>query len=126
MTYLAASYVIVGLTILGLTYAAVSVVGVIPRALVAFAAFPEALLGLALLLSVVHFLIAYGLWTLRSWARIAVIGFSIIGFGIGMLTLPLGVAAMVLNTVNVSYLTGPRVRAAFDARAKRRRRHRNR
>lgn len=115
VTLLAGASVIVGLGLLILAFTAIYVLRLLPQALAIFVEFPEGLLGLAAAVAAIQFLIAYGLWTLRPWARLGVIGFSIVGLAIGMLTLPFGFAAVLLNTANVWYLTEPRVRAAFRA-----------
>ena len=114
ITFLGFLYVLVGLGLMLVTYYAIAVLRVIPQALAPFVAFPETLLYIAIALATVHFLVAYGLWTLRPWARQMVIAFSAIGLVIGLVTLPVGVFVLVLNAANVWYVNGREVRRAFD------------
>lgn len=113
VTLLALYYVGVAVALTVLAWLAIYVVGVIPRAFEDFVGNPGALFGLAVLVSAVHGAAAAGLWVLHPWSRALVVGLSALGIATGMLALPLGVVAVVLNVVTVGYILDPRVRGAF-------------
>ncbi len=75
--------------------------------------------GLALLvLSMIDFILAYGLWSGRHWAWIGTLGFSILGIVLAILSLSTGprvaeFVSLVLNLVILYYLIQPRIHRYF-------------
>lgn len=113
ITLLVAYYGLVGVGIVAVTVWALYVRRQIPVALEGFRYQPEALLGIALLAGGLHAGTAWGLWTLRPWSRLLVIGLSIVGIVVGLFTLPLGFVSSMLNIGTFWYITHDRVRLAF-------------
>lgn len=116
MTLLALYYVGVAVALTVLAGVAIYVVRVIPRAFEDFVGNPGALFGLAVLVSAVHGVAAAGLWVLHPWSRALVVGLSVLGIATGLLVLPIGLVAVVLNGVTVAYILDRRVRVAFRSR----------
>jgi uncharacterized membrane protein (DUF2068 family) len=81
----------------------------------------ERLVALALLaLGALELALAYGLWTLRSWAWALGIGLEIAALVLAVLQLGRGIPGshlitLVLAVLTLWYLSRPRVRAALDA-----------
>ena len=72
------------------------------------------LIGIVLtILGLVGFLLAWGLWTGKSWAWIVAIIFAIIGIISNLVTLPAGVVGLILNGLIIYYLTRPAVKGFF-------------
>ena len=72
------------------------------------------LIGIVLtILGLVGFLLAWGLWTGKSWAWIVAIIFAIIGIIFNLLTLPGGIVGLILNGLIIYYLTRPAVKGYF-------------
>ncbi len=72
------------------------------------------LIGIVLtILGLVGFLLAWGLWTGKSWAWIVAIIFAIIGIISNLLTLPGGIVGLILNGLIIYYLTRPAVKGYF-------------
>ena len=66
-----------------------------------------------IVIGLVAFLIAYGLWTGRGWAWTLCLIFSIFGLIIGVLSLPSGIISLTINLLVLYYLTRRRVKAFF-------------
>ncbi|MEM2084234.1 MAG: hypothetical protein QXP60_09790 [Nitrososphaerota archaeon] len=66
-----------------------------------------------LILGLVSFLLAYGLWTGKGWAWTLTFIFSIIGILLGLVSLPAGIITILINIVILYYLTRPHVKAFF-------------
>ncbi|MEM2928510.1 MAG: hypothetical protein QXP60_06065 [Nitrososphaerota archaeon] len=66
-----------------------------------------------LILGLVSFLLAYGLWTGKGWAWTLTLIFSIIGILLGLVSLPVGIITILINVVILYYLTRPHVKAFF-------------
>lgn len=113
VTLLALWSVILGVSVTVLAVIAVYWFHRIPDALEAFLDVPEALVAIAVAVSAVNLVIAYGLWTLRPWARLLAIGFAVVSLVFGMFTLPLGFASVLFSLATVWYLSEHRVRGAF-------------
>ncbi len=64
---------------------------------------------LYLLIAIGYGVLGWGMWTLRSWARI----FHIVASAIGLLGFPVGT---IINGVIIYYLTRPHVGLAFSAK----------
>ncbi len=105
--------VVVGVGVTALAVYAVYGIRTIPEGLAAFQRNPEALVGIAAAVSTVNFVMAAGLWTLRPWARPLAIGFSVLALVVGMFTLPVGLASVLLSAASVWYLNDHRTRAVF-------------
>jgi hypothetical protein len=118
ITFLAVYYAAVAVGLVVVTLVAIYGLGTIPRALAWFVYFPEALVGIAVGVGLVHVATAWGLWNLRSWARFLVVGLSFTGVVIGFFTFPLGFASVMLNLVTLWYITHYRVRDAFARSAR--------
>ena len=72
------------------------------------------LIGIVLtILGLVGFLLAWGLWTGKSWAWIVAIIFAIIGIISNLVTLPAGIVGLILNGLIIYYLTRPAVKGYF-------------
>ena len=75
--------------------------------------------GLALvLLALIDFVLAYGLWKGKRWAWIAALGFAIIGIVLAVLSLSTAprigeFVSLVLNLLILYFLIQPRVQAYF-------------
>ena len=69
--------------------------------------------GVLTILGLVGFLLAWGLWTGKSWAWIVAIIFAIIGIISNLVTLPAGVVGLILNGLIIYYLTRPAVKGFF-------------
>jgi len=110
---LSAWSIVVGLALAVLVIVAVYVLRTIPAILGVFLDAPEALVAIALGLTSLHLLMAYGLWNLRPWARVLAIGFAGVSIAFGMLTLPFGFASVLVSIATVWYLSEAKVRAAF-------------
>lgn len=113
VTLLTVWSVVVGIAITVLAVVAVYGFRTIPEAFSAFVYVPEALVAIALGVSAVNLVIAYGLWNLRPWARLLAIGFAAVSLVFGMFTLPLGFASVLFSLATGWYLSEHRVRAAF-------------
>jgi len=113
VTYLGVWYVIVGITLVAVTAYAIYVAHTIPLIFEAFQYDPTPLLLIAVGVAGAHFVAAFGLWTLRWWARWMVLGFSAFEIALGMFSLPFGFVAVLLNLVTVWYVSERRVREAF-------------
>jgi len=83
----------------------------------------SATLGIALvILAVIDFILAYGLWTGRRWAWIASLAFAVLGIVITVLSLfgrpGLGaIFALILYLLVIYYLMQPRVHAFLVKRS---------
>jgi hypothetical protein len=66
-----------------------------------------------LILGLVSFLLAYGLWTGKGWAWTLTFIFSIIGILLGLISLPSGIISILINVLILYYLTRPHVKAFF-------------
>jgi hypothetical protein len=69
--------------------------------------------GVLIILGLLAFLIAYGLWTGQGWAWTLSLIFSIIGIILGILSLPAGVISLIIDILIIYYLTRPHVKAFF-------------
>lgn len=65
------------------------------------------------IMGLIAFLIAYGLWTGQGWAWILCLIFSIIGIIIGILSLPGGIIGLIIDIIILYYITRPHVKAFF-------------
>ena len=110
---LAAYYAVVSWGIVLAAAIAVFVLRLYPRFLIGLAPYPEALFAVVIAVGVFHGATAYGVWTLRLWARWFVVVLSLLSIVFGMLTLPFGLAAVLLNVATVWYVNEPRIRAMF-------------
>ena len=63
------------------------------------------------IVGLIDFLIAYGLWTLKPWARIVAIIFAIIG----LLSFPIGT---IISIIILWYLFKPEIKEAFGVKSK--------
>lgn len=63
----------------------------------------------------INFIIAYGLWKGKEWARILTIIFSILSILMGLFTLPLGIISIITGVIIMYYLTRSHVKAFFKA-----------
>jgi len=116
VTILSVWSVIVGIGVSVSAVVAVYGLHVIPVALEAFVDVPDLLVAIALGITAVHFLMAYGLWNLRPWARVLAIAFAAVSLVFGLFTLPVGFASVLFGLATVSYLSENRVRNVFDER----------
>lgn len=66
-----------------------------------------------LILGLISFLLAYGLWTGKGWAWTLTFIFSIIGILLGLVSLPAVIITILINVVILYYLTRPHVKAFF-------------
>jgi hypothetical protein len=66
-----------------------------------------------LILGLISFLLAYGLWTGKGWAWTLTLIFSIIGILLGLVSLPTGIITILINVLILYYLTRPHVKAFF-------------
>lgn len=69
-------------------------------------------IGLAVI-GLIGFLLAWGLWTGKSWAWTVTIIFAILGVISGLLGLPSGIVTVILNGLIFYYITRPAVKAFF-------------
>lgn len=67
----------------------------------------------AVLLGILSFFVAYGLWVGRGWAWSIAILLSILAIIIGVLSLPGGIINIIIGIIVVYYLTRPHVKAYF-------------
>jgi len=67
----------------------------------------------AVILGLISFALAWGLWTGARWAWGAAIVLSILGIILGLFTLPGGVITILINIAIIYYLTRPHVKAYF-------------
>jgi len=65
------------------------------------------------ILGLIAFLIAYGLWTGKGWAWTLCLILSIIGIILSILSLPGGVIGLIIDILILYYLTRPHVKAFF-------------
>ncbi|MEM2806806.1 MAG: hypothetical protein QXU45_07495 [Candidatus Bathyarchaeia archaeon] len=65
------------------------------------------------ILGLISFFIAYGLWTGKGWAWTLCLVFSIIGLILSILSLPSGIISLIINILILYYLTRPHVKAFF-------------
>mgnify|MGYP001060485344 CR=1 FL=1 len=65
------------------------------------------------ILGLIAFFIAYGLWTGKGWAWTLCLIFSIIGLIISILSLPAGIISLIIDILILYYLTRPHVKAFF-------------
>jgi hypothetical protein len=65
-----------------------------------------ALGAIGIIIGLIYFLIAWGLWTLKPWARMMAIIFAVIG----LLSFPVGT---VISIIILWYLFKPEIKAAF-------------
>src|SRR5256885_12929913 len=76
-----------------------------------------ALGAVLILLGVLSLIVAWGLWTLRPWARKAAILFAIVSLGTDVISIVTGnyanAVALLLDLLLIWYLTRPGVKAAF-------------
>ncbi|HKW43042.1 MAG TPA: DUF2127 domain-containing protein [Thermoplasmata archaeon] len=72
-----------------------------------------------ILLGLLSFLVAWGLWTLKPWARKVAIIFALISIGTDIVSIATGnysnALGLLIDLFLIWYLTRPRVRAAFVA-----------
>lgn len=115
ITFLALYYAVVGIGLVALTVVGIYVWRTIPRALEAFSDNPEPLVGIAVIVGSVHGSAAWGLWNLRRWSIVLVVGLCALGVVFGLFTLPLGFASVMLNLTTFWYVTHHRTRKAFIA-----------
>jgi hypothetical protein len=66
-----------------------------------------------LILGLISFLLAYGLWTGKGWAWTLTFIFSIIGMLLGLVSLPFGIIIILIDVLILYYLTRPHVKAFF-------------
>ncbi len=73
--------------------------------------------GLLLFMAIVGFLLGWGLWSLRPWARTIALIFACLWVIVGLLTVTIGVGIIValLAILILWYLMRPEIKAAFDA-----------
>ena len=64
-------------------------------------------LGVSVVIGIIYFLIAWGLWTLKTWARILAIIFAVIG----LFMFPVGT---IISIILLWYLFKPEIKAAFN------------
>lgn len=74
-------------------------------------------IGVAMvILGMIYFSIAYGLWTGKGWAWTLCLVFSIIGLIFSILSLPSGIISLIINILILYYLTRPHVKVFFGKR----------
>jgi len=113
ITYLAVYYAAVGVGLVVVTLWAIYVWRFIPVALEWFLEHIEALVAIAVAVGALHVVTAWGLWNLHWWSRLLVVILSFAGIVLGLFTLPLGFASVMLNLLTFWYVTHYRVREAF-------------
>jgi hypothetical protein len=67
------------------------------------------------LLGLVAFVIAWGLWMGKDWALMVAMVFAVLGILAGLVTLPAGLFGLLINAGILYYLTRPGVKAWFEA-----------
>ncbi len=113
ITILGVYYVLVGVGFVAGSLFIVFVLRPVPEPILRFAANPDVFIAAATILAGIHWSTAWGLWTLRPWSRMSVVGLSLFGMAAGMLALPLGAVSVLMNIATFWYVTSRRVRVAF-------------
>jgi uncharacterized membrane protein (DUF2068 family) len=67
-----------------------------------------------LVLAVLGFVMTWGLWSGRSWARTITMILAVIGIIIGIFSLPGSLIEILINGVILYYLTRPNIKAYFQ------------
>lgn len=71
--------------------------------------------GLVLLiLAILGFIMTWGLWSGKSWARIITMILAVIGVVTGILSLPGSLISILIDIVILYYLTRPHIRAYYQ------------
>ncbi len=65
--------------------------------------------AIILILAILGFVMAWGLWTGKRWARIITIALSILSIITGLFSLPGTIVSILINAIIVYYLTRPSV-----------------
>jgi len=72
-------------------------------------------IGLVLLiLAVLGFIMTWGLWSGKSWARTITMILAVIGIATGIFSLPGSIISILIEMVILYYLTRPRIRAYYQ------------
>lgn len=66
-----------------------------------------------IILGIVSFLLAYGLWNGRVWAWTWALIFAVIGIIIGLVQLPGSIVGIIINLIVIYYLTRAHVKTFF-------------
>lgn len=108
--------IIAGLGWLGLastTFLAAGAAAAFPILGVVFGGALIVLAAVMFLIGVFSFLLAWGLWTGRPWARTAAIILAVLGIIVALFSLPGSFIALLINILIIFYLTRPHVKAYF-------------
>ena len=65
-------------------------------------------------MGIITFFIAYGLWTGKGWARMFGLVIAGIGIILGILSLPSGIISIIIDGIIIYYLTRPHVVQFFS------------
>jgi len=65
-------------------------------------------------MGIINFIIAIGLWRGSGWARTLGLVFSAIGIILGLISLPSGIISIIIDAVIIYYLTRPHVIQFFS------------
>ncbi len=116
VTILAILEVIGGLVLLG-TGASLGVVGMmvgaVPYAGWFFGPIIFVFVAILVILGLLSFVIAYGLWTGKGWAWAIALVLAVIGIIINLFSLPGGIIGIIIDVIIIYYLTRPHVKAFF-------------
>jgi uncharacterized membrane protein (DUF2068 family) len=81
----------------------------------AFASAFLMIIGLVLLiLAILGFIMTWGLWTGKSWARTITMILAVIGIITGLFSLPGSIISILIDVVILYYLTRPHIRAYYQ------------
>jgi hypothetical protein len=67
-----------------------------------------------LILAIVGFVMTWGLWSGKSWARIITMILAIIGIITGIFSLPGNLISIIIDIVILYYLTRPQIKAYYQ------------
>ncbi len=73
--------------------------------------------GLLVVIAVIDFLAAWGLWTSRRWAWIVALVLAVLRVIGGLAALPMGIIGIIVQGLVIYFLTRPHVRAFFGREA---------
>ena len=69
--------------------------------------------GIMVIIALIDFFIAWGLWTGKGWAWIIALILAVLGAILGLLSLPGGIITLLINGLIIYYLTRAHVKAFF-------------
>jgi len=107
---------------LGLLFLSAFIAGFLPSTIPSFvpglvSGFFSLVAGFMVIMALIGFFIAWGLWTGKGWTWIIALILAILGVIGGLLTLPIGIVTIIIQGLIIYYLTRPHVKAFFGREA---------